>query len=116
MLAALGAGAGTAATVAVIALEQVGSGLGTAVFMVYLMRCCDPAHRAAHMAIVTALMSVSFTLAGICSGFLASWLGFGPYFVFTFVVTIPGMLLVFFLPHLDGREGSARHAAAAASV
>ena len=74
------------------------SGLGTAVFMVYLMRCCDPAHRAAHMAIVTALMSVSFTLAGVCSGFLASWLGFGPYFAFTFLVTIPGMLLVFFLP------------------
>ena len=104
-LAWLGAGAGTTATVAVITLEQIGSGLGTAVFMVYLMRCCDPGHRAAHMAIVTALMSVSFTLAGVCSGFLASWLGFGPYFAFTFLVTIPGMLLVFFLPHLDGREG-----------
>jgi PAT family beta-lactamase induction signal transducer AmpG len=106
-LAWQGAAAGTAATVAVITLEQIGSGLGTAVFMVYLMRCCDPAHRAAHMAIVTALMSVSFTLAGVCSGFLASWLGFGPYFAFTFAVTIPGMLLLFFLPHLDGREDPA---------
>jgi len=106
-LAGLGvAHAGTALTVAVIALEQFGSGFGTAVFMVYLMRCCDPAHRAAHMAIVTALMSVSFTLAGVGSGFLAQWLGFGPYFAFTFLVTIPGMLLVFFLPHLDGREST----------
>ena len=98
------ASAGVALTTTVIALEQLSSGFGTAVFMVYLMRCCAPEHRAAHMAIVTALMSVSFTLAGVGSGFLASWLGFGPYFFFTFVVTIPGMLLVFFLPHLDGRE------------
>jgi len=88
----------------VIAIEQFGGGLGTAVFMVYLMRCCDPAHRAAHMAIVTALMSVSFTLAGVGSGFLAAELGFATYFAFTFVATLPGMLLVPFLPHLDGRE------------
>jgi PAT family beta-lactamase induction signal transducer AmpG len=113
-LAHLGASAGMAATVTVITVEQIGSGLGTAVFMVYLMRCCSPAHRAAHMAIVTALMSVSFTLAGVCSGFLASWLGFGPYFAFTFVVTIPGMALVFFLPHLDGREEHVPHAGSAA--
>jgi len=104
-LAGLGAAsAGTAIITTVIALEQLSSGFGTAVFMVYLMRCCAPQHRAAHMAIVTALMSVSFTLAGVFSGFLATWLGFGPYFLFTFVVTIPGMLLVVFLPHLDGRE------------
>ncbi|MBY0277180.1 MFS transporter [Candidatus Binatia bacterium] len=96
--------AGTWLTVGVIAFDAFGSGLGTAVFMVYLMRCCAPQHRAAHMAIVTALMSVSFTLAGVCSGFLAAAMGFGPYFLFTFLVTIPGMVLVFFLPHIDGRE------------
>ena len=43
--------------------------------MVYLMRCCDPAHKAAHFAILTALMSVSFTIAGVASGFLANALG-----------------------------------------
>ena len=96
--------AGPALTIGVITFDSFGSGLGTAVFMVYLMRCCAPEHRAAHMAIVTALMSVSFTLAGVGSGFLASAMGFGPYFLFTFLVTIPGMALVFFLPHLDGRE------------
>lgn len=97
-------GASSSLVVGVIAFDSFGSGLGTAVFMVYLMRCCAPEHRAAHMAIVTALMSVSFTLAGVGSGFLASAMGFGPYFLFTFLVTIPGMVLVFFLPHLDGRE------------
>ena len=33
-------------------------------------------------------------------------MGYGPYFLFTFVATIPSMVLVFFVPHLDGREGS----------
>lgn len=85
----------------VIAVESFGAGLGTAVFMVYLMRCCRPEHRAAHMAILTALMSVSFTLAGVISGQLAESLGFGPYFLFTFVATLPGMVLIPFLPFLD---------------
>lgn len=106
--------AGTYVTVGVITFDSFGSGLGTAVFMVYLMRCCAPQHRAAHMAIVTALMSVSFTVAGVCSGFLAAAMGFESYFLFTFLVTIPGMVLVFFLPHVDGREEATARAPAVA--
>jgi PAT family beta-lactamase induction signal transducer AmpG len=88
--------AGTAIT-----LEAFGAGLGTSVFMVYIMRCCREKYKAAHMAIVTAIMSVGFTLAGIMSGFLAEAMGFGTYFFITFLVTIPGMLLIFWAPHLD---------------
>jgi PAT family beta-lactamase induction signal transducer AmpG len=92
---------GLALLTAVIAVEEFGAGLGTAVFMVYLMRCCDPAHRAAHFAILSALMSVGFTVAGVASGFLAQAMGFSVYFAFTFVATIPMMVLVWFVPHLD---------------
>ena len=106
------AGAGQAVSVVtlgvVITLEMFGAGLGTAVFMVYLMRCALPEHRAAHMAILTALMSVSFTLAGVVSGFLADALGFTAYFGFTFVATLPGMALIFVIPHLDERPAAAR--------
>lgn len=90
---------------AVITVEHFGAGLGTAVLMVYIMRMCDPAHKAGHMAIVTALMSVGFTLAGAASGFLAAAMGYGPYFLFTFFATIPSMVLIGFIPHLDGHEG-----------
>ena len=89
---------------AVITAEHVGSGLGTAVFMVYLMRTCDPAHKAGNFAIVSALMSLSFTLAGVFSGFLATALGFANYFAFTFLATIPSMVLIPFVPYLDGRR------------
>ncbi|MCA9706552.1 MAG: MFS transporter [Myxococcales bacterium] len=85
----------------VVSVEHFGAGLGTAVFMVYLMRCCDPAHKAAHMALLTALMSVGYTLAGVASGALAEVLGYGPYFVLTFVATLPMMALVLVVPHLS---------------
>lgn len=86
----------------VIVIETAGAGLGTAAFMVYIMRCCLPEHKAAHMAILTSIMSVAFTLAGVFSGFLAEALGFIWYFVFTFVVTVPHMLMTPFVPHIRG--------------
>ncbi len=95
-----------AVVASVIAVEHFGAGLGTAVFMVYLMRTCDPAHKAGHFAIVSALMSLSFTLAGVLSGFLADALGFAWYFLFTFIATIPSMVLIWFVPHLDRHETS----------
>lgn len=103
---AFGADPGLSAVTVVITLERLGEGLGTAVFMVYLMRCCDPRHKAAHMAILTALMSIGFTVAGAVSGFLAEELGFSQYFLFSFFATFPGMALLFFVPHIDGRQAA----------
>lgn len=91
----------------VITIEMFGAGLGTAVFMVYLMRCPLPGHRAAHMAILTALMSASFTLAGVVSGFLADALGFARYFLLTVAATLPGMAIIPFLPHLEAPRSPA---------
>lgn len=96
-----GTGVGMPVLTVLIAIEEFGAGLGTAVFMVYLMRCCDPAHKAAHFAILSALMSVSFTVAGVASGFLAEAIGFGAYFGFTFLATIPMMALILVIPRLD---------------
>lgn len=76
-----------------IALEEFGSGLGTAVFMIYLMRICHVEHKASHFAILTALMSLSFTFAGAVSGFLAAAWGYAPFFFVTFLAAIPMMIL-----------------------
>ena len=87
-------------------IEHFGEGVGTAVLMVYLMRCCAPAHKAAHMALLTAVMSLSFTLAGVVSGFLAEAMGFVLYFVLSSLAAVPAMLLIAWLPYLDGRPSS----------
>ena len=85
----------------VLIIENIGAGLGTAAFMVYLIRCCMPGHKAAHMALLTSVMSISFTLAGVFSGFIAEFTGFPLYFALTFLITIPGMALTLFVPHID---------------
>jgi PAT family beta-lactamase induction signal transducer AmpG len=92
----------------VVVIEVIGAGLGTAAFTVYIMRSCNPAHKAAHMALLTAIMSISFTLAGVLSGFLAEAIGFALYFAFTFLVTVPGMLLTWFVPRIDTPDAPPR--------
>jgi PAT family beta-lactamase induction signal transducer AmpG len=84
-----------------VVVEAFGAGLGTAAFMVFIMRTCKPDYKAAHMSIATSIMSISATLAGVFSGFLASWIGFPLFFGFTFLATIPSMSLIPFLPHLS---------------
>lgn len=107
--AATPVGIGTANLVAVAivhAFDQFSGGLGTAVLMTYLMRLCHQKHKAAHYAIGTGLMSVSGLYAGILSGFLATWLGYGYFFAISFVFSIPGMLVIFVLPLFDSPSPS----------
>jgi PAT family beta-lactamase induction signal transducer AmpG len=89
---------------AVIVIERLGEGIGTAALSVYLMRCCHPAHKAAHFAILSSFMSIGFTVAGAVSGYLAQGLGYATYFTLSFLVTVPSMALIPFVPHVDGRE------------
>lgn len=86
---------------AVHGFDQFAGGLGTAVLMTFLMRICRPEAKAAHYAIGTGLMSVSGLYAGVLSGFLASWLGYGYFFGVSFLLSIPGMIIVFWLPLAD---------------
>jgi PAT family beta-lactamase induction signal transducer AmpG len=90
--------------VAVHGFDQFAGGLGTAVLMTFLMRICRPQFKAAHYAIGTGLMSVSGLYAGIASGFLASWLGYGLFFGISFLMSIPGMVLIPFVPLEDSEN------------
>jgi MFS transporter, PAT family, beta-lactamase induction signal transducer AmpG len=92
---------------ALVSLEAFGAGMGTSVFMVFLMRTTRPAFRSAHMAIATGVMNVASALAGVGSGFLASAVGFPQFFALTFLATVPGMACIPFLPLLDDRPTEA---------
>lgn len=85
----------------VTGFDQLAGGLGTAVLMTFLMRICRAEFKAAHYAIGTGLMSISGLYGGALSGFLASWLGYGSFFGISFLLSIPGMILIFFIPKLD---------------
>ncbi|MCX6557384.1 MAG: MFS transporter, partial [Candidatus Aminicenantes bacterium] len=92
-------GAGNLALFAGVSFfEQFASGLGTAVLTTYLMRICKMEFKAAHFAIGSGLMSLGGIVAGVSSGFIASWLGYSGMFGISFLVSLPGMLLLFFIP------------------
>jgi len=83
---------------AILTFEQIAAGVGTAVFVVFLMRRCRSRYRASHFAIVTALMSITVTVSGSLSGILADRLGFPHFFMLCFALTWPGLVLIPFLP------------------
>ena len=88
------------------AFDQFAGGLGTSVLVTFLMRTCLSDFKAAHFAIGTGLMNISGVLSGVMSGFLAGWLGYGTFFGISFLASIPGMILVFFVPFLETEDSS----------
>ena len=92
-------GAGNLGLVAgVTCFEQFASGLGTAVLTTFLMRICKMEFKAAHFAIGSGLMSLGGIVAGVSSGFIASWLGYSGMFGVSFLISVPGMVLLFWVP------------------
>lgn len=89
---------------AVHAFDQFAGGLGTSVLVTYLMRTCLKEFKAAHFAIGTGLMNISGVLSGVVSGFLAGWLGYGYFFGISFLASVPGMLLIAFIPFVGTDE------------
>ena len=89
--------AGRTAIYAASVLESFGQGLGTACFLTFMMRLCDKEHAATQYALISALFSLSRHVAGAASGFAASRFGYAPFFAYTFLLAIPGLVLVPFL-------------------
>jgi PAT family beta-lactamase induction signal transducer AmpG len=97
-----GTGAADFSIVAVlITLEQLGAGFGNAALAVFIMRTTKADYKAAHFAIGTGLMNIAGTMAGVFSGFVASVAGFPIFFGLTFLLTIPNMALIPWLPLSD---------------
>ena len=78
----------------VIVFEYLGVGLGTAAFTAFIARCTNPLFAATQFALLTALTALPRTLANATTGYLVEWVGWTMFFLFCFVLAIPGMLLL----------------------
>lgn len=87
----------------IISAEAFAAGMGTAAFMVYIMRCVKKSYKASHTAFWTAIMSIAVLITGPVSGIMAAEFGFATFFGLTFIATIPGMLVIFYIPYVDGK-------------
>lgn len=79
----------------VIGIEAFGVGLGTTAFVAFIARTTHPLYTATQFALFTSLMAVPRTFANALTGYLVDWLGWTMFFIFCFVIAIPGMLLLF---------------------
>ncbi len=79
---------------AAIGFEGFGVGLGTAAFVAYIARTTDPRYTATQFALFSSLAAVPRTFVTSSVGFIVAETGWFYFFIFCFVIAIPGMLLL----------------------
>ncbi|SHG31530.1 MFS transporter, PAT family, beta-lactamase induction signal transducer AmpG [Flavobacterium segetis] len=77
--------------------EQFGYGFGFAAFMMYLIYVADGESKTSHYSIATGFMALGMMLPGMVSGYIQEYLGYGNFFIWVFIATIPGLILSRFL-------------------
>lgn len=81
-----------------VSLEQFGYGFGFTAFSVYLMYICQGEYKTSHFAISTGIMALGMMLPGLISGYLQKAFGYPLFFILVCLLTIPGMIALFFIP------------------
>jgi PAT family beta-lactamase induction signal transducer AmpG len=87
-----------------VAIEQFGYGFGFTAYMLYMIYLARGQHQTAHYAICTGFMALGMMLPGMFSGWLQEIIGYQHFFVWVVLATIPGFLIVAFVP-LDAGFG-----------
>jgi len=79
---------------AVISLEALGVGLGTAAFVAFIARTTHPAYTATQFALFTSLAAVPRTFVNASAGWLVEGLGWFNFFLLCMALAVPGLLLL----------------------
>ena len=95
---------------ATVIAEQFGYGFGFAAFMMYLIYVAEGESKTSHYSIATGFMALGMMLPGMISGYIQEYLGYGNFFIWVFLATIPGLILSRFLifPNDFGKKIKAR--------
>ena len=81
-----------------VAVEQFGYGFGFTAYLLFMMMISEGEHKTAHYAICTGFMALGMMIPGMFSGALQETIGYQSFFIWVMVATIPGLLLIRFLP------------------
>ncbi len=84
-----------------VSLDQLGYGLGFTAFSVYLMYISTGEYKTSHFAISTGLMALGMMFPGLISGYVQQAVGYPVFFILVCLLTIPGMVTLFFIPLKD---------------
>jgi MFS transporter, PAT family, beta-lactamase induction signal transducer AmpG len=80
-----------------IGFENLCGGLGTAAFLAFMMALTDKRFSAAQFALISALSAVGRVYVGPASGVMVEALGWPTFFLFTVVLALPGLVLLYLL-------------------
>ncbi len=91
--------------VAAVGIENFTSGMGTAAFVAWLSALCDARFSATQFALLSALSAVGRVYVGPLSGLLAARWGWPTFYLFSVMVSAPGVLMLLWLrPVIDWQE------------
>ncbi len=80
-----------------VGAENLASGIGLTIFATYLSGLSSLAYTATQYALLSSLASVSRTFLTTPSGFIADGFGWPAFYVFTALMVLPGMALLWFM-------------------
>lgn len=83
--------------VATIFIENFCAGLGATAFMTFVTGLCNPLYAVAQYAIFSAFGSIGVRFLGPLAGWLVDKVGWAEFYIWSFVIAFPGLLLVIFL-------------------
>lgn len=86
----------TALTVS-ISIENITTGMGSAAFVAFMSQLCNVRFTATQYALLSSLSTVGRTLFSSTAGFFVAYMGWSGYYLFTIVLGIPGLVLLFFV-------------------
>ena len=88
------AGKSYALMIGAVAAENLCGGMGTAAFVALLMALCDRRHSATQYALLSALAALGRVYVGPVAGEMAKIFGWPEFFLFTFLVALPGVAML----------------------
>lgn len=87
-----------------LAIEQFGYGFGFTAFLMIMMMIADGPKKTSHYALCTGFMAAGMMIPGAFSGDLSQYLGYGHFFMWVCVCTVPGLMLTAFI-RVDAQYG-----------
>ena len=86
-----------AGLMAAIVVENLTGGMGTAAFVALIMSLCDHRYTATQFALLSSLEALGRVFSGRPSAELVAMVGWMQFFLFSFLVALPGVWLVWML-------------------
>ncbi|MCM2350977.1 MAG: AmpG family muropeptide MFS transporter [Bacteriovoracaceae bacterium] len=96
---------GFSSLAAVIAFENLASGMGTAAYAAYMASLTNKQFTATQYALLTALMGIPRVILASPTGWMSKMMGWESFFVICTVIAIPGLLLLIPVFRLERPEG-----------